>query len=268
MGGGDQTGDPEHITPALWRAYVAERQGLPIDRLIVPPIVIGTFQPPVYARMRERTGADTYEGAPLGPTTIARGEFGEQQLLAALFPVGAPAAAILAEELIACGARRFLFVGSAGSLQRSLPIGALAIADSARREEGTSGHYLPPDAVPHASPMLVEALRVAARVRGQELPVGPVWTTDAIYRELSSKVRRYAAQGVLAVEMEAAAMFAIAAFRGVEAALIVAMSDELFHPWNPGFHATEYERGIYEALEIALDAATTLRDSTPTIKIP
>lgn len=122
------------------------------------------------------------------------------------------------EELIASGAHRFLFAGVAGSLQPALPIGALALATSAIREDGTSYHYLPPDRVPRSSGVLTQRLRDAAGAagaRGQALAEGPVWTTDAVYRETSTKVARYAAQGAVAVEMEAAALFAVARCAGL-----------------------------------------------------
>jgi purine-nucleoside phosphorylase len=117
---------------------------------------------------------------------------------------------------------------------------------------------LPTDVVPRASPSLVRALQRTARAHGLTVPAGPVWTIDGVFRELASKVRRYAAQGVLAVEMEAAALLAVAQFHRVEAALIVAMSDELFHSWQPGFHAVEFEQDIRLALDVALDAAAHL----------
>jgi uridine phosphorylase len=250
--------DPPHFTPQDWAAYFARTHGLSPDQMQVPPLVIGTFQHVVWGRLLQRTAADTEAAWPRYEHRLARGSIGGRAVQVARLMIGAPAAVIMMEELIACGARRFLFVGTAGSLQPSLPIGAVALAATAEREEGTSFHYLPAGATPRASPALLAALHRSAMGRGHDLPSGAVWTIDAPYRELSSKVARYAEQGVLAVEMEAAALFAVAEFRGVEAALILAMSDELFHPWHPGFHAEELNQGILEALEVALDAVASL----------
>lgn len=247
-----------HINPTDFRAYLARRRGVPIEEVRAPALIVATFQPEVRDRLWAITAAEHDPATPQRGDVIRRGTVGGREVGAAFFPVGAPAAAMILEELIACGARRLLFVGSAGSLQPRLPIGALALATSAIREEGTSFHYLPPDAVPRPSPILLEALRRSARAHGQSPEEGPVWTIDAVYRELSAKVTAYAAQGVLAVEMEAAALFAVAEYRGVEAALIVAMSDELFHPWRPGFHAAEYRAGMEMALDIALGALAEL----------
>jgi uridine phosphorylase len=250
--------DPPHFTPQDWAAYFARVHGLTLDQMQVPPVVIGTFQHVVWERLLQRTAADTDAAWPRHEDRLARGTIGGRAVEVARLMIGAPAAAILMEELIACGARRFLFVGTAGSQQPILPIGAVALAATAVREEGTSFHYLPAGATASASPALLAAPHRSAMARGHDLPSGAVWTTDAPYRELSSKVARYAEQGVLAVEMEAAALFAAAEFRGVEAALIVAISDGLFHPWYPGFHAEALNEGILEALEVAIDAAASL----------
>ena len=248
-----------HIEPGAFLAYLADRRGIEAALVQAPPVLVGTFQAEVWQGIAARLALtpDPFEGA--GAVRLARAEHAGRELLVAQFPVGAPAAVLLQELLIARGVRRLLFVGSAGSLQPDLPIGSLALIDAAAvREDGTSFHYLPAEVTPRAAPALLAALRAAASARGLVVPEGGCWTTDAVYRELTSKVARYAARGVLAVEMEAAALYAVAALRGVEAALIVAMSDELFHPWLPGFHRDEYRAGILTALEIALAAAATL----------
>ena len=248
---------PAHITPAAFHAYLATRRGLAPEDLHVAPLVVGTFQRRIWQRLCDRTDAAPDPTAPYGwdVDAMARGSVGGRDVSVVRLPIGAPAAVTWMEEFIVAGARRFIFAGTAGSLQPSLPIGSLALATSAVREEGTSYHYLPADIVPHAAPSLVTSLRAAGEARGRELTAGAVWSTDAVYRETSAKVARYAAQGVLGVEMEVAALFAVAMTRQVEAALIVVMSDELFHPWTPGFHHDALLAGMREAAEIALDAA-------------
>lgn len=246
-----------HITPQDFRAYTAQVRGVDTEDVRVPALVMGAFQRDIWQHLRERTAAaPDPSGHPR--EMVEHGTLGDRELVVAKFPVGAPAATVLMEELIAFGARRFLFISAAGSLQPSSPIGSLALATSAIREEGTSFHYLPPEAVPCAAPALVDALHAAAYARGRVLPIGSVWTIDAQYRELSSKVTRYAAQGVLAVEMEAAALFAVAEYRRAEAALLVVIGDELFHPWRPGFHLDELRIGLGEAAKIVLEAAARL----------
>jgi uridine phosphorylase len=247
-------GDAVHITPQAFRAYVAGLRGVDDQAVRVPATIVGTFQPGVFERLKERTAAvpdvDGHRSA-----MLQRGTIGSLEVLVGCFPVGAPATAMYMEELIAFGARRFFFVGTAGSLQPSLPIGSLALATGAVRDEGTSFHYLPPHVEPRPAPTLLSTLQSTATARGHTIPLGRVWTIDAPYRELSAKVQRYAADGVLAVEMEAAAIFAVAEFRSVQAALLVAMSDELFHQWIPGFHSEQLQASLNEAVEIVLAAA-------------
>jgi len=130
--------------------------------------------------------------------------------------IGGPYAVLVAEQLAASGARLILGLTSAGRVLRSLPIPSLVIATSAVRDEGTSYHYLPPgDTVdaPQSIPDWIENefLRL-------DLPVsrGALWTTDAPYRETQKQLDRYAAAGVLAVEMQAASLFSFAARRDLQ----------------------------------------------------
>jgi uridine phosphorylase len=253
----DVDGDPAHITPHAFRAYLAQVRGVAVDEVRVPAIVVGIFQRAIWQQLRERTAA-SHDSSGLPREMVEHGTFLDRPLVVAKFPVGAPAATVLMEELIVCGARHFLFISAAGSLQASLPIGSLALATCAIREEGTSFHYLPPEVVPQATPHLVDALHTAAHAQARAVAQGPVWTIDAQYRELSSKVKNYAAEGVLAVEMEAAALYAVAAYRQVEAAILLVIGDELFHPWRPGFHMDVFEAGMSAAIEITLAAVAAL----------
>ena len=171
---------------------------------------------------------------------------------------GASAAAMYMEEMIACGARTFISYGSAGSLQRHVPIGHFVIPISAVREEGTSYHYLPEKIVPRADKDLVSALEGACTEHGVSYHKGATWTTDAPYREMRSKVSRYSEEGILSVEMETSAIFSVGMFREVRAGSLLNISDELFDDWNPGFHAKEFELSEYKAAEILLEAISRL----------
>jgi len=82
--------------------------------------------------------------------------------------------------------------------------------------------------------------------------VGPVWSTDGVYRETLGKFRRFRDSGVLAVNMETSAIFAVAKYRGVEVASAQAISDILTERgWLPAFH----ERYVRESAEVLLKAA-------------
>lgn len=170
-------------------------------------------------------------------------------------PVGAAAACMIAEELIACGARSIVVVGAAGSLQHDLPIGSVVVPTRAVREEGTSYHYLPPEAPAEASVESLGALRSAWR-HSSELREGPHWTTDAPYREHKERIAAYREAGVLSVDMEVSALYAVARHRGVSCVAILAISDELYEPWRIGFYGEEFQRAIVRCGLAALEAAT------------
>lgn len=147
---------------------------------------------------------------------------------------GAPASGMLMEEAIAAGAERFLMLGLAGSISPKVRMGDLVLPTWAVREEGLSYHYLDPGIVPRPSEGILS--RVKAALAETSHHEGGVWTTDAVFREVPSKLRRLAREGVLAVEMECSALMAIAIFRNVEFAALLTVTDEVFgQEWREGF---------------------------------
>ena len=142
-------------------------------------------------------------------------------------PYGAPGTVMLLEELVAFGVRRFVFVGYCGAIQEGIDIGALILPSEAVREEGTSYHYLPEgkESVPDAE--IREKLSGWMERHGLGFHQGRVWTTDAPYRETTEKVRRYRTEGILAVEMEMAAVFAFGEARGVSVGAVLIVTDRV-----------------------------------------
>jgi uridine phosphorylase len=148
--------------------------------------------------------------------------------LAVLHPgVGAPLAAAMLEEVIALGCRKFIACGGAGVLVPEVALGHLVVPTAAVRDEGTSYHYLPPSREVAASPAGVAAIERVLTARGVPYLLGKTWTTDAIYRETPDKIARRKGEGCVTVEMEAAAFFAVAQFRGVTFAQILYGGDDL-----------------------------------------
>ena len=156
--------------------------------------------------------------------------------------VGAPMAVICLEKLIALGATRIIVCGWCGSLQPNLGVGELVLPTWAMSEEGTSDHY-PVAGRVESSPRLREALQDFFARTGTELREGPIWTTDALYRETREKVVRYGSEGILGVDMECSALLQVAAFRRIELAAVLMVSDLLWQdPWQPGFQGKEFRR--------------------------
>jgi uridine phosphorylase len=129
--------------------------------------------------------------------------------------VGGPFAVLVAEQMFVSGCSLLLSVTSAGRIAQDLPDSAcFVLIDRALRDEGTSYHYLPADdAFAHADPALADLAANAIAAAGLPVLRGAVWTTDAPFRETDEAIASAAAKGVLAVEMEAAALYAFAQAR-------------------------------------------------------
>jgi hypothetical protein len=165
--------------------------------------------------------------------------------------VGAPCAVMLAETLIAWGARTLVFLGWCGAISGAVSIGDLVLPLSAFVDEGTSRHYIAEASEPAASPELVRELTSACVSKGIAPHTGAVWTTDAPFRETAEKVSAFREQGALAVEMECSALFTLGAFRGVEVAALLVVSDDLSSfTWKPGFKDPRFARGRESACRV------------------
>ena len=127
--------------------------------------------------------------------------------------VGAAFAVLLAEQLFACGCQFLVSVTSAGQILARGETPYFVLIDRALRDEGTSYHYLPPSEFAAADLALAAAALEKLKGAGQRIYRGAAWTTDAPFRETEAAIRQARARGILAVEMEAAALYAFAAAR-------------------------------------------------------
>jgi uridine phosphorylase len=154
--------------------------------------------------------------------------------------IGGPYAALIAEQMKSSGAQVVLGLTSAGRVAASVPVPSLVVATEAIRDEGTSYHYLPANrpAVAHAP--LADSLLRGLRSLGVSLLSGAVWTTDAPYRETKQQLAEYAQQGVLAVEMQAASLFAFAIVRDIPVGMVAHVTNAVDHEQAP------FEKGAHE----------------------
>lgn len=156
--------------------------------------------------------------------------------------LGAPAAVMVLEKLIALGATKIIIYGWCGSLVQSLRAGEIFLPNRAFSEEGTSVHY-PVAAPPEPHPDLHRQLAMTLTTHGHTVRQGPIWTTDAPYRETRQKIRDYGQRGIMAVDMEFSALCAVAAFRRVSLAAAMLVSDELFHEsWRPLYQNRSFKK--------------------------
>lgn len=154
--------------------------------------------------------------------------------------IGGPYAVLVAEQLRASGTEVVLGLTSAGRVARSLPLPSLVVVQDAIRDEGTSYHYLPPSDSVRANAALVAALANGIGSLGLPVTRGRVWTTDAPYRETQQQLEEHAANGVLAVEMQAASLLAFSQASGLAAgvvALVTNAADSIEENFNKGSHA-------------------------------
>jgi uridine phosphorylase len=172
--------------------------------------------------------------------------------------VGAPLAAAALEQSIAFGCRKFVVCGGAGVLHADTLLGHLFVPESAVRDEGTSYHYLPPAREVAPTPRALTAIEAVLAAHELRWVRAKTWTTDAIFRETRAKIERRVAEGCATVEMEAAAFFAVAEFRGVELAEILYAGDDLSQPeWDP--RGWMKERPVRDRLfEVAAEACLRL----------
>jgi uridine phosphorylase len=160
--------------------------------------------------------------------------------------VGAAFAVLLAEELFASGCQFLLSMTSAGQI---LPVRAppyFIVIDRALRDEGTSYHYLPPSDYGEADAQLIELARQALTTAGISVQVGATWTTDAPFRETRHAIDAALQAGILAVEMEAAALYAFAKARGRSVLCFAHVTNQM------GRIEGDFEKGAADGAEMSL----------------
>lgn len=128
--------------------------------------------------------------------------------------VGASFAVLVAEELFASGCTLLVSVTSAGQITGDTEPPYFVLIERALRDEGTSHHYMPPCRYAAADPVLLERVEGGLAASGSAIERGSTWTTDAPFRETASAIEARRAEGILAVEMEAAALYSLASARG------------------------------------------------------
>ena len=160
--------------------------------------------------------------------------------------VGAPFAVLVAEELFASGCRMLISVTSAGQITPAGSPPYFVIIDRALRDEGTSYHYAAPSEYAEANPQLVAMASEAVRKNGHHVVVGSSWTTDAPFRETSEAIQSARSKGVLAVEMEAAALYTFAQAAGVRVLCLAHVTNTM------GQTGQDFEKGEMDGAAEAL----------------
>jgi uridine phosphorylase len=160
--------------------------------------------------------------------------------------VGAPFAVLVAEELFASGCQLLISITSAGQI---LPVDQppyVILIDKALRDEGTSYHYLPPSPYSYLHPHLREMISAHWDHGSVPLHIGASWTTDAPFRETEALIAQRRAEGILAVEMEAAALYAASQARQYQIICFAHVTNQM------GQAEGDFEKGEASGSETAL----------------
>ena len=161
--------------------------------------------------------------------------------------VGAAFAVLVAEELFVSGCQFLISMTSAGQI---LPVRTppyFIIIDRALRDEGTSYHYLPPAEYSVAEERLIQLATESLTVANVTVQVGATWTTDAPFRETGEAISAAEQAGILAVEMEAAALYAFAAARKNQVLCLAHVTNQM------GRIEGDFEKGIADGAQESLN---------------
>lgn len=157
--------------------------------------------------------------------------------------IGGPYAVLIAEQLHAAGASLIIGLTSAGRVAPELPLPGIVVATKAIRDEGTSYHYLPPGEDATCPSCLTLPIARELSLSGFAVRTGKVWTTDAPYRETNRQLGKWEREGALAVEMQAASLFAFAKARNANVAVVARVSNAVDHEGSQ-FDTGSNEQGL------------------------
>ena len=223
----------------------------------VPPVCVLDPDGDIVRRLRRSGEAKPFGNWPCYHTDLYSFPLAGQTAGIIACAVGAPFAVLVAEELFECGCRSLISLTSAGQIVPAGNPPYFVVIDRALRDEGTSYHYAAPDVFAQADPHIVDLAMRALENAGLPAYVGPSWTTDAPFRETAAAVAAARAKGVLAVEMEAAALYTFARRRN-KAVLCLAHVTNTMGLADRDFEKGEAE-GTADALKILDVVAKALR---------
>lgn len=237
---------PEHL---LREARRQKR----LDESLVPEVCVLDPDGDIVRRLREASLAERDQSWACYHTELYGFEYHGKRYGIIGCAVGAPFAVLVAEELFASGCSFLISMTSAGQIADTREPPYFVVIDRALRDEGTSFHYTPPALWSVADEALVGA--VHGDLAGFRVPVdrGASWTTDAPFRETATAIRKARDLGALAVEMEAAALYAFARAPKRSTLCFAHVTNRM------GRSASDFEKGENDGVYDALDVIASTR---------
>ena len=237
-------------SPSVFRPAALLRQARRQKRLPIvdaPAVCILDPDGDIVRRLRKEGRSRPFDGWPCYHTQLDVFELAGQTVGIVGCAVGAPFAVLIAEELFASGCRLLLSLTSAGQIVPAGQTPYFVLIDRALRDEGTSYHYAVPAEYGEADPELIALAADALRNSALTVVVGSTWTTDAPFREISEAIEAAKARGILAVEMEAAALYSFAAANKRHVLCFAHVTNTM------GQAALDFEKGEADGTADALD---------------
>ncbi len=235
---------PSVFLPAALIREARRQKGLSV--VDVPDICILDPDGDIVRRLKGEGRAKRFDAWPCYHTDLYTFTLGGETVGILGCVVGAPFAVLIAEELFACGCRMLLSLTSAGQIVALESPPYFVIIDRALRDEGTSYHYAPAASFAEADPILVATASEALNSAGLRAIVGASWTTDAPFRETQAAVEAARSKGVLAVEMEASALYTFARARAAPVLCLAHVTNTM------GQTDRDFEKGKADGTEDAL----------------
>lgn len=204
----DPSETPVFTAAALLRAARVRKK---LPRITVPAGCLLDFDGELVQHLADEGMAREETAWPCFHTRLFRWQAGNAEYGVIGGTIGAPFAVLVAEELFALGCRALVSISSAGLIAKRLKPPFFLLIERALRDEGTSCHYRSPGRHADADPSVIAAVR--KRTEGLHIPVltGSSWTTDAPFRETESLIAARRREGIVSVEMEAAALLTLGA---------------------------------------------------------
>ena len=235
---------PSVFTPAALLREARRQKRL--GAVAVPPVCLLDPDGDIVRRLRAQGEAVPIADWPCYHTDLYRFTLAGRDVGIIGCAVGAAFAVLVAEELFASGCRLLVSLTSAGQITPAGPPPYFVVIDRALRDEGTSYHYAPPSAFAAADPRVVAGAARALAAHTPPVAVGASWTTDAPFRETEAAIAAARAHGILAVEMEAAALYAFAAATGARVLCLAHVTNTM------GQAEADFEKGEEDGARDAL----------------
>jgi nucleoside phosphorylase len=169
--------------------------------------------------------------------------------------VGGAFAVLVAEQLFVSGCELLVSIASAGQIAACVEPPCHILIERALRDEGTSHHYLPPSPFADGDRALLDLCARAFAASGREVQRGATWTTDAPFRETADAIAARRRDGLLAVEMEAAALYAFARMRSTAVVCLAHVTNQL------GCIEGDFEKGAYNGASGSLDLVLAIAEA-------